>query len=104
MQTFIAADQFITKREARHQSSLFHPEYGAETTAKENSFDGSKCYQALCKTAVLNPAQCPFCFFLHRRYCFNRMKKTVFFLRVLDIGIYEQGIGLGMDVFHHDLE
>jgi len=46
----------------------------------------------------------PIRFFLNGGHRLDSVEEAVFFLGILDIGIDEQGIGLGMDILHHDLE
>src|SRR5688572_2916512 len=87
VQPFIPAYQFIAESKTRHQSSLLHPENGAEASAEENSFYGCKRHKTFCKASVLNPAKRPFGFFLYGWHCINGMKKTVFFLRIFNIGV-----------------
>ena len=37
VESFITADQFVAEAEARHESALFEPEYGAERAQEENA-------------------------------------------------------------------
>ena len=75
MEAFITTDQFIAKAEARHESSLFEPKYGAERAREENTFDGGKCDHAFSKTDVggIAPIESPAGFALYTWYCFDCM-------------------------------
>ena len=52
VEPFIATDEFVAKTEARHESALFEPEYGAEGAREENAFDSSKCNHSFGETVV----------------------------------------------------
>ena len=41
VKAFVTTDEFIAKAKARHEFSLFKPEYGAQRTREENPFDGA---------------------------------------------------------------
>ncbi len=52
MESFITADQFIAEAEARHESALFEPEYGAERAREKNALDSGKCNHTFGKTGI----------------------------------------------------
>ena len=70
------ADQFDPEAEARHESALFEPEYGAERPQEENVFDSGKCNHTFGKTGVgrAAPFERPVGFALDAWYCFDGMK------------------------------
>lgn len=39
VQSFVARDELVAERQARHQSALLEPEDGAEATAEEDALD-----------------------------------------------------------------
>ncbi len=75
MQSLITTDQFIAKAEARHESSLFKPEYGAKRAREKNTFDSGKCNHAFRKTGIggVAPFESPVGFALYAWYCFDCM-------------------------------
>ena len=77
-----------------------HPEALAVEQAGAEDAVVTRCHGA----AFLDPTQRPFCFFLYSRYGIDGVEEFMFFLRIFNIGIDQQRIGFGMDVFHHDLE
>ncbi len=76
MESFITADQFIAEAEARHESVLFEPEYGAERAREENAFDSGKCNYTFGKTGIggVAPFESPVGFALDAWYCFDGME------------------------------
>src|SRR5579863_9430549 len=104
MQSLVTADEFIAECKSRHQSSFFQPENGTETATEKYTFNRCKCNQSFGEGSVLNPTECPFCFFLNCRNGFNGMKKPVFFPGIFNITVNQQRVGFSMNIFHHDLE
>ena len=47
LESFVAADQFVAEAEARHESVLFEPEYGAGRAREENMDSISMCSNTL---------------------------------------------------------
>ena len=76
VEPFDATDEFVAKTEARHESVLFEPEYGAERAQVENAFDSGKCNHTFGKTGVggVAPFESPVGFALDAWYCFDGMK------------------------------
>ena len=63
----------------RHQSALFKPEDGTETTREKYAFNCGKSYQALGEGAVVYPAQRPLRFFANTWHRINGMEQPVAF-------------------------
>ncbi len=72
------ADKFVAETEARHESTLFEPEYGAERAWEEDVFDGSKCNHLFGKacTGVGEQFEGPIGFALDTWYCFDGMEQV----------------------------
>ncbi len=51
VEAFVSTDQFIAKAEARHESSLFKPEYGAKIAREENTFTAANATMRSAKLA-----------------------------------------------------
>jgi len=75
VESFITADQFVAEAEARHESALFEPEYGAERAREENAFDSGKCNHTFGETGIggVAPFESPVGFALDAWYCFDGM-------------------------------
>jgi hypothetical protein len=52
VESFITADQLVVEAEARHESTLFEPEYGTERAQEENAFNSGKCNHTFGKTGI----------------------------------------------------
>ena len=76
VESFVTADHFVAEAEARHESALFEPEYGAERAREENAFDGGKCNRTFGETCIggVAPFESPVGFALDAWYCFNGVK------------------------------
>jgi hypothetical protein len=76
VESFVTADQFVAEAEARHESALFEPEYGAERAREENAFDSGKCNHTFSKTGIggVAPFESPVGFALDKSYCFDGME------------------------------
>src|SRR5579863_5271319 len=53
---------------------------------------------------MTDPPQRPFGLLANRRHRVDGMEEPVLLLRVLDIGVDQERIGLRMDILHHDLK
>jgi hypothetical protein len=75
VEAFVLTDQFIAKAEARHESSLFKPEYGAKRAREENTFafDSGECNHSFGKAGIggVAPFESPVGFALYAWYCFD---------------------------------
>jgi len=105
MHTLITRDKFVAKSESWHQTALFDPENCTEAAGKEDTLDGCKSNQALSEAVrALDPLHGPLGFQFHGGYVRDCFEKKVLLFSVLAKGIYEDRVGLAVDVFHHHLE
>ena len=104
MHALIPGYQFVAERQSRHKAAFLKPENAAKRTGEENAFYDGKGDELLAEAAVFDPPQGPVCFPFDAFEVFDGMEQVVLFLRIFDVGVNEQRIGLGMDVFHHDLK
>ncbi len=102
----VARDELIREGETRHQAALLEPEDGREGAGEEDALDGSKGDETLREGRLLvrDPAECPVGLLLDARNGVDGIKEVLTLLGVLDIGIDEERVCLGVDVLHHDLE
>lgn len=106
VETLVAGDKLVRERKTRHETTLLQPENRGERTREEDTFDGSEGDKALGKgrVGVLNPFDGPVGLLLDARNGLDRVEEVCALLRIFDVGIDEEGVGLGVDVLHHDLE
>lgn len=106
VQTLVTRDELVGKGQTGHETSLLEPEDGGKGTAEEDTLDGGKGNQALSKgrVFVLDPLDGPIGLLANARNGLNGIEEVAALAVLLDIGVDEQGVGLGVDVLHHDLE
>lgn len=123
VKTLITRDQLIGEGKPSHQPTLLQPEDGCEGTTEEDTFNSSKCHEALSKGGrlVLNPPDSPIGLLLDARDCetvlvyckrlpehiltgLNGIEKVAALGLFLDICVDEERVSLRVYVLHHDLE
>eukprot|EP00438_Fugacium_kawagutii_P012791 Skav211671 [mRNA] locus=scaffold216:105387:106229:- [translate_table: standard] len=105
METFIARNELVGKGQTRHETSLLQPEDGTKRSAEEDALNCSKCHKTLSKAAfTIHPLNGPTGLLPDSWHCVNSIKKVILLLWVLDVLLDQQRIGLGVDVFHSNLE
>ncbi len=106
MHALVSTDELVRKGQARHKATFLQPEYRREGPREEYTFHNRKRHQPHAKRRPLvrYPPQSPVCLPLDTRYSLNRSKQILPLPWVLDIGVNEQRIRLGVHVLHHDLE
>ena len=104
VQALITADQFVGEGQTGHESPLLEPENAAKRSGEEDSLHRRKGNESLGKRALADPTQGPIGLLADAIHVVNGVKKVILFGRVLDVGVNQQGIGLGMDVLHHNLK
>lgn len=103
---FITADQLVGEGQARHESTLLQPEDGRERAREEDALNGSKGNETFSKRGLLvgDPSESPVGLLLDARDGLDCIEKVLSLLGVLDVSVDEQGVCLGVDVLHHNLE
>ena len=106
VETFVTRDELVRERETRHKTTLLEPEDGRERSTEKDTLDSSESNQSLGerRLSVLDPLESPVGLLLDARDGLDRIEKIGTLLRVLDIGIDQERVGLGVNVLHHDLE
>ena len=106
MHALVTADELVGEREARHEATLLEPEDGREGAREEDTLDGGERDEALGKARplVCDPAEGPVSLLLDAGDGVNGVEEVLALLRVLDVGVNEERVCLGVDVLHHDLE
>lgn len=102
----VSADKLVGESQPRHQAPLFQPKNRREGAGEENALHGRKSYKPLRETRppVFYPPQSPVRFALDARDGLDSVEEELPFLGVGNVRVDELGVGLGMDVLHHDLE
>lgn len=106
VQTLVTRDELVGKGQTRHETSLLEPEDGGKGSAEEDTFNSSKGNETLGKgrVLVLDPLDGPVGLLANARNGLNGVEEIVALAVLLDVGVDEQRVGLGVDVLHHDLE
>ena len=105
MKAFITGDELVRETKTRHETSLLKPKDGTEWTWEEYPFHNCEGNQSLSKRiSGVDPLECPLRLSLNGRNFLNSSEQVLFLLIIWDIGIYEKGIHLRVDVLHHHLE
>jgi len=123
VETLVTGDELVGEGEAGHEATLLEPEDGGESTAEEDAFDRGEGDEALSEggVAVLDPANGPVgllanagdynlgleerCKYSGRKLTgINGVEEMGPLGRLLDVGVDEERVGLGVNVLHHDLE
>jgi len=96
VETLITGDELVADREAGHQPTLLEPEDGAEGAAEEDALNHGKGEEPGGKAGlhIINPGQSPVGLLLHTRDGLDGIKEIPLLLRVVDVGIDQEGIGL----------
>ena len=105
VETFIAGDELVGEGEAGHETTLLEPIDGAERAGEEDTLDASEGDKTLGEGGVLvDPVESPIGLLLDGGDLVHGAEEMVLLLSVLNVGIDEEGISLGVDVLHHHLE
>jgi hypothetical protein len=101
MHSFVATDELVRKGETRHETTFLEPEDGGEATREENTLNGRKGNQPLGEggSLIRNPSQCPVGLLFNAGDGLDGIEKEFALGRILDVGVNEQGVCLGVDVF-----
>ena len=106
VETLVAADELVGEAKAGHEAALLEPEDGAEGTREEDALDGGEGDAALGEGGIvaLAPLEGPAGLALDAGDGLDGVEEVLLLLDVLDVGVDEEGVGLGVDVLDGDLE
>ena len=105
VEALVSGNQLVGEGEARHLAALLQPEDGAERPAEEHALDRSEGHQALRKAALaVHPLYCPVRLLAHRGHGVDGIKEAVPLPGALDVLLDQQGVCLGVNVFHGNLK
>ena len=106
METLIARNEFVGRRQTRHHTALLQPVDRAEGGAKEDALHDCKGHEARRKVVVFghDPFLRPFGLSLDARDGLCRMKEIQFLRLVLNVGINEKRIHLAVNSLYHHLD
>lgn len=102
----VTADELVGECKTRHQATLLHPEDGGERAREEDSLNGGECDKTLSEGRLLvrDPTEGPVSLALDARNGLDGVEQEFPTSGVLDVGVDEERVGLGVDVLHHNLE
>lgn len=100
VETLITRDELVGECQSRHETTLLEPEDGGERSREEDTLDGSEGDQALgeSRTLVRDPLEGPVGLLLDAGDGLDGVKEVGATGVVFDIGVDEEGVGLGVDV------
>lgn len=106
VQTLVTRDELVGEGQTRHETSLLEPEDGGKGSAEEDTLNSSKGNETLGKgrVLVLDPLDGPLGLLANARDSLNGVEEVGALAVLLDVGVDEQRVCLGVDVLHHDLE
>lgn len=106
VKTLITRDELVGEGQTGHETTLLEPEDRGEGTTEEDTLNSSESNETLGKGGVLilDPSDGPVGLLSDAGDGLNGVKEVGSLSGLLDVGVNEQGVGLGVDVLHHDLE
>lgn len=102
----VTADQLVREGETRHEPTLLEPEDGREGAGEEDTLDGGEGNKTFSERGLLvgDPPESPVGLLLNARDGLNRVEEVLPLLGVFDVRVDKEGVCLGVDVLHHNLE
>ncbi|PON95382.1 hypothetical protein TorRG33x02_089040 [Trema orientale] len=105
VEPFVPRDQLVRERQARHEPALLQPEYRAEAPGEEDPLDAGERDQPLReRLRAVDPAEGPLGLPGDAGDGLDGVEEAVLLGRVLDVGLEEEAVHLGVDVLDGDLE
>ena len=100
METFISRDELVGEGESGHETSLLEPEDGGERSREEDTLDSGESNESFgeCRLVVRDPLQGPLSLLLDTWDGVDSLEEVCTTCGVLDVGVDEEGVGLGMDI------
>ena len=105
VETLIAGDELVGDREAGHETTLLQPEDSTEGATEEDALNDGEGEEPGGEAGlhIINPRQCPVCLLLHTRNGLDGVEQITLVLRIVDIGVDQEGVGLGVNALNHRL-
>ena len=102
----VAGDEFVGEGQAGHETAFFEPEDCREGAREEDSFYRREGDEAAGEGRVFvgDPSQGPVGLLTDAGDVVDGVEEVGALLGLADVGVDEEGVGLGVDVLHHDLE
>ena len=106
VESLVTADELVGEAKAGHEAALLEPEDGAEGAGEEDTLDGGEGDATLGEGGIvaLAPLEGPSGLALDAGDGLDGVEQVLLLLSVLDVGVDEEGVGLGVNVLHGDLE
>jgi len=105
VKSLVSGDELVGEGEARHEATLLEPEDGGKGAGEKDALYGGKRDEAGAKAnVVVDPLEGPGSLLPHARHSLDGAEEVVALLVVLDVGVNEQGVDLGVDVLNGDLK
>jgi len=105
VETLVAGDELVGESKTGHEATLLEPVDGAERSGEEDTLDAGEGNKTLGEgRVVVDPVEGPFGLLLDGGDLMHGAEEMLLLLGVLDVGIDEEGVSLGVDVLHHHLE
>jgi hypothetical protein len=100
VETLVSGDELVGECKSGHESSLLEPEDGSERSREEDTLDSGKGNESLgeCRFVVRDPLESPLGLLLNTGDGVDGLEEVCTTCGVLDIGVDEEGVGLGVDV------
>jgi len=102
----ITRDKLVGEGKTGHEATLLQPEDRSERAREEDALDGGKGDEAAGEGGLLvaDPSQGPVSLLTDAGNVVNGVEEVLALADVADVGVDKKGVGLGVDVLHHDLE
>jgi hypothetical protein len=105
VQALVPRDQLVGEGQSGHQGAFLEPEDGAEGPREEDALNSSEGDQSLMEgPLIVHPLHGPLRLLADDVDIGNGGKEVALLVGVLDVGIDEQRVGLGVHVLHGYLE
>lgn len=105
MEAFISGYELIGEGESGHKWSFFEPEDGTKWSWEEDALYSSKGNQPFLESSLpVHPLHGPLCLLANNVNVSDGAKEVVLLIQILDVSVDEEGVGLGVDVLHGNLE
>ena len=106
MHPFVASDELVGEGETGHETALLEPEDTGKAAGEEDTLDGGEGDEADAegRTVVVDPPESPLSLTRDTGDSLDGVEEVLPLGGLADVGVDEKGVGLGVNVLHHDLE